>query len=98
MFVLMLNDMRAANVETMLPVARAETAEELDSFLEQELANPYVDGQWSKVFKKDGPLEWYNPPFAEECIVDVGTKEDWMQGAALQYDEQVMSVPPITEL
>ena len=46
MFVLQLNDMRASNVENLSPVARAETSEELQRFLDNEKVEYYNDDRW----------------------------------------------------
>jgi hypothetical protein len=75
-WVLFLNDMRMPKSEDLVPVVRAETPEALADFVESERVPLYVeptglpssDGQrvypqeWSKVFRKGGPLEWCNPP------------------------------------
>jgi hypothetical protein len=60
--VLMLNDMRAAQIENLSLVAFAESAEELEDFVRAELVPPYRDGHWGKMFRAGGPLEWFNPP------------------------------------
>lgn len=43
MHVLFLNDMRSAQYETLEPVARAETREALEAFLEREGCETYCD-------------------------------------------------------
>ncbi len=78
MWVLMLNDMRSSKAEILEAVAKAETKEQLEAFIERERVEPYSDPienpredtayaafpkSWGKTFRKGGPLEWYNPPF-----------------------------------
>lgn len=85
MWILVLNDMRSSNVEIIGPVARAETREALEAFVERERVEGYRDGKWGKTFRKDGPLEWFNPPWAHERsrhFVDVGTLEDQIAEAS----------------
>lgn len=92
--------MRAANVETIQPRYRAETKEELKAFLEREAADESytTDDRWGKVFKKDGPLEWFNPPWDHDDHLhfqDVKTEDDWAASAREQYRNEVMSLPLI---
>lgn len=61
-WVLRLNNMRDSNYEIQTPVCYADTQEELQRFVEEERVEPYSDGRWGKVFKRGGPLEWFNPP------------------------------------
>lgn len=86
MWLLYLNDMRSSNVENVNLVANAETEEEIKSFLERERVEHYVDGQWGKCFRKDGPLEWYNdlPMFGE--IFERLTLEDALQRYTDNYN------------
>jgi hypothetical protein len=94
MYILRLNDMRAANVENLQPVARAETNEELQRFINGEKVDLYQDGKWAKVYKKGGPLEWYNAPYNfEPSIVTVGSADEWAANARAQFEEQIMSLP-----
>lgn len=94
MWVLLLNDMRASNVETQEPVCKAETREELESYLQRETVEPYMDGQWGKHFRQGGPLEWYNPPFGcDNAFINVGTREDWMRRASDEYDRKIGMLP-----
>jgi len=76
MFILYLNNMRDCKIEMLQPVAWAETKEQLKQFLEAQKVEPYSDremaetyGQtWGKTFRKDGPLEWYNPPYDDDPV------------------------------
>jgi hypothetical protein len=63
MFILVMNDMRYANIETLRELCWASTIQELDDFLNSERVEYYKDGQWGKQYRKGGPLEWKNPPY-----------------------------------
>jgi hypothetical protein len=96
MYILQLNDMRSSQIEITSPVARAETREELEAFIERERVETYKDGQWSKSFRQGGPLEWRNPPWGfEEHIIDVQTEDDWAARARENYRELKNSIPEI---
>jgi hypothetical protein len=59
--------MRASRVEALSEVAFANTREELVEFLgEQHVGHYRDDDRWNKVYRKGGPLEWFNPPFRLE--------------------------------
>lgn len=58
---LYLNNMRCGKFEHMEPVVRGEVAD-LEALLARERVEGYMDGRWGKVFRKGGPLEWYNAP------------------------------------
>jgi len=103
MWVLFLNHMRDAKIEMLQPVARAETKEELKAFIDRERCEPYQDEPsppyniaWVHNFKQGGPLEWHNPPYEhmeDEHFVYVGSLEEWLEGATINYNERVMSIP-----
>lgn len=94
MFVLQLNDMRASNVENLTGVARAETKEELQRFVNGEKVDLYQDGKWAKVYRQGGPLEWFNSPYAsDKGIVNVGSADEWAANARKQFKEQIMGLP-----
>ena len=96
MFVLRLNDMRTAYPEILSEVARAETEEALSELITTESVDLYIDGDYSKVFRKGSTLEWCNPPLGEaQYVVDVGTADDWAANARMQFNEQVMELPLI---
>jgi len=68
-WILLLNDMRSANVENVRPVACAATREELEAFVEAQRVETYMDdGVWQKRFRKGGPFEWLNPPYGEAYV------------------------------
>jgi hypothetical protein len=83
MWVLHLNPM-TANAEQVVPVAVAETEQDLITLMEREAVEPYTDGQWRKGFKQGGILEWFNPPMDgyswinTPAVVDIGTEADWV--------------------
>lgn len=86
MWVLRLNDMRAPKIEMLTNVCRAETMEELEDFVQSQEVEKYVDGQWAKFYRKNGPLEWFNRPFSGDMTFsDVGTEEDWRAQATEQF-------------
>ena len=94
MFILQLNDMRISNAESLTLVARAETQEKLKRLMTREEGEGYRDGQWAKVFRRGGPLEWYNPPlFGGAQIMNVGSADDWASKARIQFEEQIMGLP-----
>jgi|HubBroStandDraft_1064217.scaffolds.fasta_scaffold336122_3 hypothetical protein len=91
MWVLQLNPM-TANAERVVPVAGADTREALEAFLNLQLApEPYKDGNWYKVFRQGGTLEWFNPPLGDEsfigvpAFVNVGTEDDWAREAVERF-------------
>lgn len=100
MWILRLNPM-VSNAETVVPIVRAETREELEAFIVAETVEPYQDGQWHKVFRKDGPLEWCNPPMdgtawiGVPAIVDVGTEQDWAIRAVEEFRSFQISIPSV---
>lgn len=96
MWILQLNDMRSPKIERHTIICKAETKEELEEFLIHEQVEPYQDGQWGKCYRKDGPLEWYNPPFGGSMpvhLIDIGTEDSWAEDARLAYGECVSRVP-----
>lgn len=96
MWILLLNDMRASNIENVRPVARAHERSVLEQYLARETVESYRDGQWAKSFRKGGPLEWYNPPFFhDESFVYVGTEDDWAANARQDYRNKVLSIPNV---
>jgi hypothetical protein len=72
-YVLMLNDMRDANIENLIAV-RVGTEEELHAFYGGERVEEYSDGWWGKGFRAGGPLEWFN------TIYDITEKDAYWGG------------------
>ena len=104
MWVLQLNDMRniddPALPPLLTPVLRAESKEELQTFMDRERVNVYqheLDGKkWTKNFKKDGPLEWFNIPKTNgQNIINVQDADSWAENARAQFETQIMSIPEI---
>lgn len=96
MFVLFLNHM-TGSYENSVAIARAGSREALEALLVRERVEPYRDGNWSKTFRRGGPLEWFNAHDRipnEHCgIRDVGTADSWAAAARENFDRQVMSMP-----
>ena len=53
----------------------------------QEVVDSYNDGHYHKVFRKGGPLEWYNPlwDMARLDSFGNGIREDWAEIGNLDY-------------
>lgn len=71
-FVLYLNHMYFMKYEQVEAVAWSERREDLEELLERERVPAYKEWddqvpkkQWTKNFRKGGPLEMYNPPMHE---------------------------------
>lgn len=82
MWILQLNDMRSPKSEMLTVVASAETKEALEAYVQKEVAevsyrevDSDYDTTWAKVFKKEGPLEWFNEP-AMSSYTNIGTPEE----------------------
>ncbi len=95
MWILRLNDMRTPKIEIMQSVVRAETKEEIASFIENETVERYTDDNWDKSFRKGGILEWFNPPNRFGGIIDMETEESWINDAIEAYKVDVLSIPTI---
>jgi hypothetical protein len=75
-WILVLNDMRSAQVENVRPVLRAGTRAALEALIERETVPHYSTPQgrahygtellWHKSFREGGPLEWFNPPMPHD--------------------------------
>jgi hypothetical protein len=80
MWLLRLNPMQC-RMEASEIVAWSEEKQGLESLLAREHAEPYREGQWYKVFRKGGPLEWFNPPEGSRGPVfqDLGSLEEHLQ-------------------
>lgn len=99
MIVLSLNMMTSEHIEILQPVACAETEEKLIAFMEIERAEqPYMDGKWSKRFRKGGPLEWFNgfTEAREVHFTRLGTEDEFAERARQQYREFRESIVNIT--
>ena len=66
-------------------------------FIRNETVDHYFeDKKWNKSFKKNGPLEWFNPISSiDNNFVNAGTEEDWLEEARIQYLEKVLILPLI---
>lgn len=109
MFVLLANPMRD-RCEVVRPVARASTREALIAFIARERVEHYVDEfpgghgnelersyAFHKVFRKGGPLEWFNMPDINDpgVIVGVPSRQQVMENAGLHWDETMRSIPSV---
>lgn len=75
MWVLLLNDMRSANIENLQPVFRAETKEALKAFVESQKVPPY---------KTDGNRVLYH---ASDAIAGTTTVDhDYKWGKCFKHD------------
>lgn len=98
MWILQLNDMRAAKVEIPTLVAKADTREALVSFVGRQRVEPYRDGPWGKCFRQGGPLEWYNDESGFfRSYVDMATEDDWRKRAAERWHEILDPLPYVSD-
>mgnify|MGYP003331262818 CR=1 FL=1 len=96
MYILKLNDMRSAHVEEMSNVCIAETKEQLVNYLNTEFVDHYIDSGYRKTFKKNGPLEWYNPPISDsESFVQIIGEEEFIQRKLQEYRDFISNIPRI---
>lgn len=67
-------------VESGRIVMMSTRKENLISSYENERVAIYNDGNFSKVFRQGGPLEWYNPVWTFEGVDPFGhgLSEDWV--------------------
>jgi hypothetical protein len=71
-------------------------------FVAQTAGGVVVDAplphRWGKTFRKDGPLEWFNPPLncnSSEHFILAPSKEEWMRDAEENYRRSIESIPTI---
>ncbi len=59
----------------------------LVKFYEDEIVESYDDDRFRKVFRKGGPLEWYNPLWTLESIDSFGhgLREEWIDSTNIDY-------------
>ena len=78
-------------------VARAENIEDLMQFIAREKApEVYQEDGFCKIFRKNGPLEWYNYPWNDnESFVDIGTLEDWIAATKSNWEDMLQTIPEI---
>jgi hypothetical protein len=104
MFILQLNDIRSPKYETLTPVARADSVQELIQLMELEKVERYFEDPWNKDFRKGSSLEWFNPPKGEvhtdgsPYILDVGDAERWAEQARADFETNVMRIPEVKTL
>lgn len=93
MWILQLNDMRSSKIEQLTTICRSENKEDLTILISRELVEPYRDGNWYKVFRQGGFLEWFNPPDIYSGIVKIDTLEEWLINAKNQYNSIIQEIP-----
>lgn len=101
-FVLSLSMMRDEKYETSdRIVAWSASREALENFVARERVEPWVDEnpamanlngtyRYHKVFRKGGPLEWFNPQSARypESIFPILSPEEFAEGARQKVREE----------
>lgn len=107
---LCLNPMRG-QAEERTPVARANTKEALERFLAQEKVEPYDDISdnmnfpdrpytYRKVFRKGGPLEWFNWPMQPEPtgnhFQQIPSEEDFVNAARADWGQNIGLLPDVS--
>jgi hypothetical protein len=96
MWILQLNDMRG-RTENFRQVARGESKEALQAWVEREKVETYDDGIWRKSFPVGHPLEWCNTPWDEGMhfphYVDVGTLDEAVQGTIDDWNGIINRLP-----
>jgi len=77
MYALILNNMTEPNIENVEVVKAGNTRQELVDFYKKHLAKKaWRDDKWGKAFKKDSPLEWFNPVYN----IESGDKSHFGEG------------------
>jgi hypothetical protein len=88
---LVLNPM-TDRVESARVTAIAYDESKLRDFYQNEIAEePYEDHNYHKVFKKGGPLEWYNPAdinIPENNFYGHGIHSEWVNEEVCESIEQ----------
>ncbi len=109
LWALSLNPMRG-KPEERIPVARAATKEALEQYMERERVPTYQDvGEhpnypgpytYQKVFRRGGPLEWYNFPFQPEPAAnhfqEIPNESMWVENARAEWQQQVGRLPDVS--
>lgn len=98
-WILFLNDMRFPQMEMTQPLCQAPSIEALMAFILDEKCEPYREGPWGKVHRKDGPLEWFNPPVECELYRYYQQIPERVQAAGcVEYSNPVCFLPTIEAL
>ena len=101
MWILFLNDMRAAHSEDLTAVGWAATRETLEAVLASEKVEPYTDDRWNKVFRRGGPLEWCNAPWTSDIEEGATFREvppTIVIAGCVVYSNPEPTCPPLTGL
>lgn len=109
---LSLNPMRG-RTEERRPVARAATKDALEEYIVRERVPEYSDvgdnsnfpGEpytYKKVFRKGGPLEWYNFPLQPEPagnhFQEIPSEAMWVENARAEWQQQVGCLPDVSDV
>jgi hypothetical protein len=98
---------RAETREELEELVRRETVESYTDTVDREFfhesdciagaSTPQSGYKYNKVFRKGGPLEWYNPPNSfSESYVNIGTLEDWLEQTKKRWVEKVEIIPLVS--
>lgn len=91
MFLLRMNDMRSTKSEIMTNVLASDSTDKIRDFVNMEVAEArYQDGQWDKVYRKGGPLEWYNDIGMQ--IIPILSLEDNIAAVTRSYNEFMRNI------
>lgn len=102
-YALVLSHMRDEHYENSYRIAAwAETKEALLAFVEAEKVEPWVDENpsmvnlngtfmYSKVFRKGGPLEWFNGP-DHRSFIEIDSPEEHAEKARQQRTAQLLTL------
>lgn len=94
-----MNNMMSPKIEITEMVVVATDLDALKKYVEDQKApEHWRDGQWSKVFKKDSPLEWYNAPGSldEMSPFNDGVNREWVRLHVMQ--EFLQQNPHVVDL
>ena len=71
--------------ETGRITVMSDSKERLIQYYKDQSVPTYDDGNFRKVFRQGGPLEWYNPIWTFEGVDTFGhgLKEEWVQLSSL---------------
>lgn len=97
MWILRLNDMRSPKIEMLTTVCRSDSFEALADLLVREKVEHYMDDRWGKVFRRGGPLEWFNEPF-ENPFFQMKTEEQMVEELRARYRADISDLPDVSML
>lgn len=93
MFVLRLNDIRGPE-DQLTDICLSEDKTELAKFVKKEKVKSYEEDSHKKVFRKGGPLEWFNLPASDEfCYLEIASEEDFIKAKREEYLKFLAGIP-----